>query len=105
MRRSGPTSRGGVFCLSGWRLPGGGGDQGGEPLSGSGAHAGEQVLVGVDREGGVGVTEPFADDLDVFAVSDEQRRVGVAKVVNRTRGMSVRARIRLKSWLIDCGLR
>ena len=62
---------------AGRRLPGVGGEEGGELLGGRCAHAGEQVLVGVDGEGDVGVAEPFADDLDGHAVHDQQRRVGV----------------------------
>ena len=49
---------------AGRRLPVGGGDHGGEPVGGGGAHPGQQVLVGVHRERGVGVSESFADDLD-----------------------------------------
>lgn len=44
-------------------------------------HSGQQVLIGLDRVGDVGVSESFADDLDVLARSDEQRGVGVAQVV------------------------
>jgi len=39
------------------------------------------VLVGLHREAGVRVAEPFGDDLDRRAVRDEKRCVGVAEVV------------------------
>jgi hypothetical protein len=61
----------------GRRLPTGGRDEPGEAVGGFGAHAGEQVLVGVHREDRVGVPEPFGDDLDRGARCDEQRSVGV----------------------------
>jgi hypothetical protein len=50
-----------------------------EHPSGVGLHAGQDVLVRLDREGGRGVTEPFAHDLDGNAGCDEQRAVGVAQ--------------------------
>ena len=46
----------------GRRLPARIFDQGGELFSRGSAHAGQQVLVGVHRERGVGVPEAFADD-------------------------------------------
>jgi hypothetical protein len=39
-------------------------DQGSEGPCCVGAHAGQDVLVGVDRERGVGVPEAFGHDLD-----------------------------------------
>jgi len=39
------------------------------------------VLVGGHRERGVGVSEPFGDDLDQLAVFDQQGGVGVAEIV------------------------
>lgn len=70
-----PADLGVRWSRAGRRLPGVGGEER-ELLRGGGAHAGEQVLVGVDGEGDVGVAEPFADDLDRYAVHDEQRGVG-----------------------------
>ena len=52
-----------------------------EDAGGVGLHAGQHVLVGVDRESRGGVPEAFADDLDRDAGLDEQRAVGVAEVV------------------------
>ena len=49
-------------------------------------HAGEDVLVGLDGEGDVGVTEPFADHLHRDEVLDEQGAVGVAEVVQSDHG-------------------
>ena len=56
-------------------------DQVGEAMGGFGAHAGEQVLVGVNRERRVCVAESFGHDLDGDAGGDEQAGVGVAQVV------------------------
>jgi hypothetical protein len=67
--------------VAGRRLPARGGDECGESLGCGGAHARQQVLVGVHGERRVGVTEAFGHDLDRGPVSDEQRRVGVAQVV------------------------
>jgi hypothetical protein len=67
--------------MAGRRLPAGGGDEAGESLGGGAAHARQQVLIGVHRERWVGVTEALGHDLDRGAVSDEQRRVRVAQVV------------------------
>lgn len=53
---------------AGRRLPAGGGDERGEPLGGGAAHTRKQVLVGVHRERGMGVTETFGHDLDRGAV-------------------------------------
>jgi hypothetical protein len=56
----------------------------GEPLVGAGGvglHAGQDVLVGLDGEGDVGVAESLTDDLDGDAFLDEQAPVGVAQVV------------------------
>lgn len=73
---------------AGRRLPGGSGDELGEAGGGVGAHAGEQVLVGVHGERGVGVTEAFADHFDRHSGGDEQRRVGVSEVVESDAGQS-----------------
>ena len=59
-------------------------------------HAGQDVLVGLDREGDVGVAEPFADDLDGDAFLDEQAAVGVAEVVEPDRGTPALCTIRLE---------
>ena len=50
----------------------------GEAACCGGAHAGEEVLVGVHGEAWVGVAESFGDDLDRDAGGDEERGVGVA---------------------------
>lgn len=86
-------------------LPGGGGDEPGEAGGGVGAHARQQVLVGVDGEGRVGVAEAFGDDLDRRAGGDEQRGVGVAEVVEPDPRQPERATTRPKGWLTDSGLR
>lgn len=56
----------------------------GEPLGRRacvGSHAGQEVLVGLHREGDVGVAEPFADHLDVDPVLDEQAPMRVAQIM------------------------
>ena len=50
-----------------------------------GLHAGQDVLVGLHREGDVGVPEPLADDLYRDAVLDEQAAVGVAEIMEADR--------------------
>jgi hypothetical protein len=52
-------------------------DEGGELDAGCGVHAGLQVLVGVHREAGVGVSQPLGDHHDRDTGGDEQRRVSV----------------------------
>ena len=52
---------------AGGRLPAGGG----EVVGGVGTHAGQDVLVGVHSEAGMGVAEAFADDLDRYSGGDE----------------------------------
>jgi hypothetical protein len=66
---------------AGRRLPGSGGDEGGELFGSGRAHAGQQVLVGVHRERRVRVAETLAHHLDRHADGDEQRRVRVAQIV------------------------
>jgi hypothetical protein len=44
-------------------------------------HARSHVLVGGHREGGCGVTEPLAHDLEGHAGLEQQCGVGLAKVV------------------------
>jgi hypothetical protein len=56
-------------------------DEVGEAVGGFGTHAGEQVLVGVDRERRVGVAESFGHNLDRDAGGDKQPGMGVAQVV------------------------
>ena len=46
-----------------------------------GLHAGEDMLVGVDGERRVGVSEPFRDDLDRYPGFDEQRAMSVTDVM------------------------
>ncbi len=56
-------------------------DQFGESGGCCGAHAGEEVLVGVHREAWMSVAESFGDNLDRDTGRDEQRGVGVAQIV------------------------
>ena len=51
-----------------------------------GLHAEEEVLVGLDCVGDVGVTESFAHDFDRYAFFDEEAAVGVAEVVEADDG-------------------
>ena len=52
-----------------------------EGAGGVGLHAGQDVLVGVDGERWVGVTESLGHDLHRYTGGDEQGAVGVADVV------------------------
>ena len=56
-------------------------DEVGEAVGCFGAHAGEQVLVGVNRERRVRVAESLGHDFHGDAGGDEQAGVGVAQVV------------------------
>ena len=56
-------------------------DEVGESMCGVGAHPRQDVLVGGHREAGVCVTEALGHDFDRYAGCDEQRGVGVSKVV------------------------
>jgi len=56
-------------------------DSGAECRSGFGLHAGHDVLIDGHREGDAAVTEPFADDLGVNVLLEENCGVSVAKVV------------------------
>ena len=46
-----------------------------------GLHPWQDVLVGVDGEHRVAVTEPFTDNLDWYPGFDEQRAMGMTQVV------------------------
>ena len=59
-----------------------------EDAGGFGLHPGEDVLVGVDGEGGVRVTETLRDHLDRDSGFDQQGPVGVPDVVKSDFGNS-----------------
>lgn len=63
-----------------------------------GLHAGEDMLVGVDGERRVPVTEPLQRDLDGYLGFDEQGGVGVSDVVESDPGDSSSGAIRSKVW-------
>lgn len=76
------------------RLGTGRGNGFGEALEsggGVGAHPGQEMLVGLDRVGDVGVAEALGHDLHRDAFLDEQAPVGVAQVVE-AQGRYVRVR-------------
>ena len=52
-----------------------------EGAGGFGLHPGEHMLVGVDGEGGVRVTQPLRHDFDGYSGFDEQGAVGVPQIV------------------------
>ena len=52
----------------------------------SGAHAGDEVLVGGHGEAGMGMAKSFRDNLDRRTRGDEQTRVGMAQVVEADSG-------------------
>ncbi|MCZ7528667.1 MAG: hypothetical protein M5U14_21215 [Acidimicrobiia bacterium] len=64
----------------------------------SAAHAGQEVLVGLDGVGDVGVPEPLGHHLHGDAFLDEQAPVRVAESWNLISGTPALATIRLKVW-------
>ncbi len=68
-----------------------------EEPCGVGLHAGEPVVVGLDREGWVCMAEAFADDLHGHAGLDDQGGVGGRTSWSRMRGTSTRATIRIEA--------
>ena len=61
------------------------GDESSEDRGGVGLHAGQDVLVGGDRERRGGMAEPFTDHFEWNTGFEEQGGVGVAEVVESDR--------------------
>ena len=85
-------------------VPGGSwGDERFEDVGGVGLHAGQHVLVGLDGEGDVGVTEPFADHLDRDPALMSRVPWVWRRSCRRMTGTPARRAMRSKAWEMAWG--